>query len=235
MHDDHANNPSYESILEAAKQLFLERGFPATSMAAIAKRAGVVRATIYNNFDDKEAILGEIMRRYVAGYVAIPQQLREEATPDQTPAQLIEAMIRRAILWRIENGELRPLIDLSKHLPSSPWGALDAKADEAMYGWILEIHSESARRGLLREGLDLEFATKALYAMIEAVLSSFDVGAGERQIDDAVRQLTLLHWHALYTVEPDAVGPAFRITGPPRATRRRPALSARARRPPPGS
>ncbi len=125
MHDDHANNPSYESILEAAKQLFLERGFPATSMAAIAKRAGVVRATIYNNFDDKEAILGEIMRRYVAGYVAIPQQLREEATPDQTPAQLIEAMIRRAILWRIENGELRPLIDLSKHLPSSPWGARD--------------------------------------------------------------------------------------------------------------
>lgn len=216
------NNPSYEGILEAAKELFLSRGFPATSMAAIAKRAGVVRATIYNNFDDKEAILGEIMRRYVAGYVAIPQQLREEATPDQTPAELIEAMIRRAILWRIENAELRPLIDLSKHLPSSPWGALDAKANEAMYGWILEIHSESARRGVLREDLDLEFSTKALYAMIEAVLSSFDVGSGKRQIDEAVRQLTLLHWHALYVVEPDEVGPAFGVTGQRRTGRRRP-------------
>jgi AcrR family transcriptional regulator len=221
MTEDHATKPSYESILEAAQELFLTRGFPGTSMAAIAERAGVVRATIYNNFDDKEAILGEIMRRYVAGYVAIPQQLREAAAPDQTPAQLIEDMIRRAILWRIENGELRPLIDLSKHLPNSPWAALDAKADEAMYGWILEIHSESARRGLLREDLDLEFATKALYAMIEAVLSSFDVGARQRQINDAVRQLTMLHWHALYTVEPDEVGPAFRITGQRPAPKRR--------------
>jgi AcrR family transcriptional regulator len=217
---DSTNNPSYEAILAASKELFLERGFPATSMAAIAERAGVVRATIYNNFDDMEAIVGEIMRRYVAGYVAIPQQLREEAMPDQTPADLIEAMIRRAISWRIENAELRPLIDLTKHLPSSPWGALDAKADEAMYGWILEIHSESARRGLLRAGLDLEFSTKALYAMIEAVLSSFDVAAAKRQIDDAVRQLTLLHWHALYVVEPDEVGPAFRMTGQRRRSRR---------------
>ncbi len=72
-----------------------------------------------------------------------------------------------------------------------------------MLGWIGEIHRGDAGRGLIRDGLDLDFATSALYSMIEAVIASFDVGASRRRVDDAVRQLTLLHWHALYRVEPD--------------------------------
>ena len=84
-------------------------------------------------------------------------------------------MISGAILWRIENAELRPLIDLSKHLPNSAWKELNAPADAAMLGWILEIHTRDAKLGLIREGLDLDFATTALYSMIEAVIASFDV------------------------------------------------------------
>jgi AcrR family transcriptional regulator len=197
------HNPSYQRILDAAKALFIEQGFPATSMDAIARRAEVVRATVYNNFTDKEAILAEIMRRYVEGYVEIPQRLREQARPEQTSFERVETMIRSAILWRIENAELRPLIDLSKSLPNSPWGELNAAADAAMLGWIVEIHRGDAKRGLIRDRLNLDFATSALYSMIEAVIASFDVGASRRRVDDAVRQLTLLHWYALYRVEPD--------------------------------
>jgi AcrR family transcriptional regulator len=196
-------NPSYQRILDAGQALFIEQGFPATSMEAIARRAKVVRATVYNNFQDKEAIVGEIMRRYLEGYVEIPQRLREQARPDQTSFELIEDMIRSAILWRIENAELRPLIDLSTHLPNSSWRQLNAAADAAMLGWIGEIHRRDAKRGLIREGIDLDFATSALYSMIEAVIASFDVGASRRRVDRAVHQLTLLHWHALYRVEPD--------------------------------
>ena len=201
-------NPSYQRILDAAKALFVEKGFPATSMGEIARRAKVVRATVYNNFADKEAIVAEIMRRYIEGYVEIPRRLREQARPDQTSFELVEAMIRSAILWRIENADLRPLIDLSKHLPNSPWGELNAEADAAMLGWIVEIHRRDAKRGLIRTGLNLDFATSALYSMIEAVIASFDVGASRRRVNDAVRQLTLLHWHALYRVEPDDIGAA---------------------------
>ena len=41
------NNPSYERILAAGKALFVEQGFPETSMEAIAQRANVVRATVW--------------------------------------------------------------------------------------------------------------------------------------------------------------------------------------------
>jgi AcrR family transcriptional regulator len=203
--DPRESNPSYERILAAGRELFIEQGFPSTSMEAIAQRANVVRATVYNNFKDKEAILAEIMRRYFEGYVEIPRRLREEARPEQTSFELIEEMIRSAILWRIENAELRPLVDLSKHLPTSPWPSLNGAADAAMHGWILEIHRREAERGLLREGLDLDFATHALYLMIEAVIASFDIGASRRKVNAAVRQLTLLNWHALYRTAPEQV------------------------------
>jgi len=195
--------PSYERILDAAKWLFITRGFPSTSMEAIAQQANVVRATVYNNFTDKEAILDELMRRYILGYTEIPQRLRAKARPEQTSFELVEEMIRSAILWRIENAELRPLIDLSKHLPRSRWSEWNADADAAMLGWISEIHRRDAERGLLRPGVDLNFAAPALYSMIEAVIASFDVKANRRRVNGAVRQLTLLHWHALYRIEPD--------------------------------
>lgn len=171
-------------------------------MEAIAWRANVSRSTVYNNFAGKEAILEAIIRHYFEGYVEIPDRLREQARPEQTSFELIGAMIRSAILWRIENRELRPLIDLAKHLPNSGWDEINAPADAAMLGWIREIHRRDARRGLLRDGVKLDFATTALYSMIEAIIASFDVGASPRRVEDAVRQLTLLHWHALYRVEP---------------------------------
>jgi len=185
-----------------------------------------VRSTVYNNFQDKEAIVAEIMRRYVAGYVEIPARLRERARPEQTSFELIEDMIREAILWRIANAQLRPLIDLSKHLPNSPWGGLNDAADAAMLGWILEIHRHDGKLGLIREGLDLDFATTAAYSMIESVIASFDVGASRRRVDEAVRQLTLMHWHALYSIEPEQA-PAF---APPEVTVR---AQRRPRRPAP--
>ena len=54
-----------------------------------------------------------------------------------------------------------------------------------------------------RPDVDLEFALPVLYSMIEGVINSFDVKASRRRVDKAVRQLTLLHWHSLYPIEPD--------------------------------
>jgi AcrR family transcriptional regulator len=198
------NNPSYERILAAGEALFIEQGFPETSMEAIAQRANVVRATVYNNFKDKEAILAELMTRYWEDYVEIPRRLRERARPEQTSFELIEEMIRSAIVWRVRNAELRPLVDLCRHLPGSPCPKLNADADAAMHDWILEIHGREAGRGLLREDVDLDFATRALYLMIEAVLASFDPRASTGHLDAAVHQLALVNWHALYREGPYA-------------------------------
>ncbi len=44
------------SILEAAKTLFLSRGFEGTSMDAVAAEAGVSKLTVYSHFGDKDTL-----------------------------------------------------------------------------------------------------------------------------------------------------------------------------------
>ena len=52
---------AHQKVLLAALGLFAERGIEATSMDAIAQSSGVSKATIYNHWSDKEALLLEVM------------------------------------------------------------------------------------------------------------------------------------------------------------------------------
>jgi AcrR family transcriptional regulator len=55
------SNVAHEKVLNAALGLFAERGIEATSMDAITQVSGVSKATIYNHWADKEALLLEVM------------------------------------------------------------------------------------------------------------------------------------------------------------------------------
>jgi AcrR family transcriptional regulator len=57
---------AHEKVIQAALALFSERGIDAASMDAIAAASGVSKATIYNHWADKEALLMEAML-YVNG------------------------------------------------------------------------------------------------------------------------------------------------------------------------
>jgi AcrR family transcriptional regulator len=52
---------AHEKVLNAALELFAERGIETTSMDAISQASGVSKATIYNHWSDKEALLLEAM------------------------------------------------------------------------------------------------------------------------------------------------------------------------------
>jgi AcrR family transcriptional regulator len=51
-----------EAIIEAALDEFISRGFTATRLDDVAKRAGVAKGTIYLHFKDKESMFEELIR-----------------------------------------------------------------------------------------------------------------------------------------------------------------------------
>jgi AcrR family transcriptional regulator len=51
-----------EAIIEAALDEFIARGFTATRLDDVAKRAGVAKGTIYLHFKDKESMFEELIR-----------------------------------------------------------------------------------------------------------------------------------------------------------------------------
>lgn len=190
-------------ILEASRKLFARRGFSETSMGDIARAAQVARATVYNNFDDKQDILTAIISDYMTGYALIAQRLRENARSGQTSFELIQEMVREALLWRVENADLRPIVAVARNLRGSGWEQANKAADDAMLGWIMAVHAADEEAGLIREDIELEFGVRAAYNMIDAVISAFDVNSPEEEINKVAHQLALLHWYAICSVPPD--------------------------------
>lgn len=58
------------AIVEAAMDEFIARGFAATRLDDIAKRAGVAKGTIYLHFKDKESMFEELVRTVIVPVVA---------------------------------------------------------------------------------------------------------------------------------------------------------------------
>lgn len=69
---------AHEKVLRAAMELFAERGIEVTSMDSISQASGVSKATIYNHWVNKEALLIEVML-YLNG---LDQQCTEVDTGD---------------------------------------------------------------------------------------------------------------------------------------------------------
>ncbi len=74
-------------MLEAARRLFLERGYAATTIPAIAAAAGVAVPTIYWAFGSKRAIVGEIRAAWLAE-AGTARRLREVLAVEEAGARL---------------------------------------------------------------------------------------------------------------------------------------------------
>lgn len=74
-----------ERVLAAAAGLFIERGYDATSIAAIAERAGVSPETVYARFRYKRTLLGESMQQAVRG--ADPRPVPDQDAPRKLAAE----------------------------------------------------------------------------------------------------------------------------------------------------
>jgi AcrR family transcriptional regulator len=98
--------------MEAAGQLFVEQGYSATTMEAIATRAGVATITVYSTFGTKRALLADLISAAVAGDQAaapIYEQETAEAVRREPDAQRQIAMFASQ-MWDVL-GRVSPLFE----------------------------------------------------------------------------------------------------------------------------
>ncbi len=70
------------ALLDAAAELFVERGLQGTSVEAIAERAGYTRGAFYSNFSTKEEVFTELLQdRVYAGYRRMAQAMLDSDEP----------------------------------------------------------------------------------------------------------------------------------------------------------
>ena len=83
------------ALVDAASELFAERGVQATTMDDIAQAAGMSRTSVFNYFGHKEMILCEIGARYVRE-IAGPLRTAERKDPGLAFAEVTDALAELA-------------------------------------------------------------------------------------------------------------------------------------------
>src|SRR5947209_8035678 len=80
-----------EQLLELTTRLAVELGFHAVSVDAIARRAGITRAVIYQHFGSLQALLEEVIARETTRALA---QISETALADLSKGDAKELMLK---------------------------------------------------------------------------------------------------------------------------------------------
>ena len=89
-------------LLDAALDLFVERGFAATRSEDVAVRAGVSKGTLYLYYPSKEELLKAVIRHNVINQIAEGEQIVRQF--DGSTAELLALVLR---MWWDRIGETR--------------------------------------------------------------------------------------------------------------------------------
>lgn len=191
-------------ILAASRRLFNQPGYHDARVADIARMAGVSRATVYNHFTDKEAILADLVEDFISGYARVGESMDTAAEDGSaTIFSILLTMVEGTLSWRASNADLRPAVEIARQiLPHNVKRANDA-ADKRLRGKLADIYQRSARFGIVRGDIDLDYVVNPLYGMIDSVLSTVDPASPPDEIKAAALQLALLQWYAVYTIAPE--------------------------------
>ena len=85
-----------ERILDAAEDLFAEKGYSATSLGDVADRVGIRSPSLYNHFRNKEALYQAVLERLLEEFSRplLEMEKSEQLTQEQV-LQWLEAIVRQ--------------------------------------------------------------------------------------------------------------------------------------------
>ena len=103
-----AQSETVERILDAAEQLFAEKGFAETSLRLITSKAGVNLAAVNYHFGSKKALIQAVFSRFLGPFCAnLDRELeRRQGKPENRPTleELLEMLVEQALVIQPRSG-----------------------------------------------------------------------------------------------------------------------------------
>jgi AcrR family transcriptional regulator len=143
-------------ILEAAKELFYEKGYQNTTIDEIAARSEYGKGTIYLYFQGKDDLYVSIIE---AGYFELEERLQKAIAGKRSPEQKIKAIFRAFVDHCLEN---RQYFSITQYfLTEQAQQSVSPELKERLYELtfrLLSIGSQAAQEaiesGVFKKGVD---------------------------------------------------------------------------------
>ena len=168
-----------EKIVDAAIRCFQRYGPQRTSMNDIADEAGISRRTLYRQFDDRPALVAEILdRRLSELHASVVAHL---ATYDNIEAALIEGS-----LFSVEAGESDDLVaEIVRHEHAGTPERFLLRVNDSIAARVLESWSvvlgHGRAQGRVRTGLSNTRAVELIMTVHTVALLRDDLGRDGRR------------------------------------------------------
>jgi AcrR family transcriptional regulator len=156
----------HESIMEAALQCFVERGFHGTAIPQIARQAGIAAGTIYHYFESKEALVNALYRTWKT---AIGQRVFT-AFPQAAPSrEQFRVMWHEMVSFAAEHPTAFAFIELHNHASylDAESQAIDRNLKDFARAMIQRAQGEGLLKPLQAEVL-MELVFGAFVGMMRA-------------------------------------------------------------------
>ncbi|MCP4291343.1 MAG: TetR/AcrR family transcriptional regulator [bacterium] len=157
-------------ILDSAVVEIAQRGYNQTTVARIAKRAGVADGTIYLYFKNKEEILFSLFERAMGRFIETGRtRLNESLSASEKLKQIIELHLTlvgedrdQAIITQVE---LRHSLHFMDQLSRAQVGEY--------LGIIGQVVVQGQETGEFRKDLDPVFAAKAIFGVLDEMATDW--------------------------------------------------------------
>lgn len=188
-----------ESLLDAAVEVFAERGFEAARVAEIARRAGLTTGAIYARWSGKRALIVDAV-----GHVA-PQFMDPSVGASRSPAPETLASLGRS-LTDVSDAKSRDVM-LEAFVSARRDGDFRAAVARSIKQ-DAERLNEIVTSGQDAGSIDPDLSPRSIVAFYQSLRLGMHLVASASDID-----VSRADWHALMARLVAAVGPALPATG----------------------
>ena len=169
-------NHKYHQILEAAVKVFARQGFHQSTVAEIAKEAGVADGTIYLYFKNKDDILVQFFS-YRAKQVF--ESFREEVDRAQTSLDKLRNVVRRHLAEFQRDRDGAVVYQVETHQNSRLAEAQIREMSQMYRDLISEIVEQGQQEGTIRRDLYVGLVKRFVIGAVDEVINTWLHSDGE--------------------------------------------------------
>jgi len=135
-----------QKILDAARRMFVQRGYEATTMRAIAAKIGYTPTAIYHHFEDKEALVAELSTLDFRAFAQALQDIGAVADP----IERLRRTGRAYVAFGVANPMHYQFLFMTRRPKESPNRTAQRDPGEDAYGFLRQTCADAIAAGRLR-------------------------------------------------------------------------------------
>lgn len=168
------------SLLDAAVQVFNERGYDGTSMEDLARAAGITKSSIYHHVRGKEALLGMALDAALAELFAV---LDEPASREGPARCRLEHVLRRSV--EVLDAELPSVTLLLRVRGNTPTELAALERRREFDRRVSDLVAQAVVEGDVRADLDPALVTRLLFGTVNSLVDWYRPGRSASAADVA--------------------------------------------------